>query len=139
MKRCARPRDLIAIPVLVIVPGRVSLRFEEIVMTHCSSDDDATPRPASILNCAMLDTQIARRRMAIAALEAEMTAACEAAAFGARLRTLAPADHADWDRTALQRYLAAAMRLEPDYGPRMRRLRQEIGQLERLKTLPIAA
>ena len=108
-------------------------------MTHCSSDDDATPRPASILNCAMLDTQIARRRMAIAALEAEMTAACEAAAFGARLRTLAPADHADWDRTALQRYLAAAMRLEPDYGPRMRRLRQEIGQLERLKSLPIAA
>jgi hypothetical protein len=87
----------------------------------------------------MLDTQIARRRMAIAALEAEMTAACEAAAFGARLRTRAPADQADWDRAVLQRYLAAAMRLEPDYGPRMRRLRQEIGQLERLKSLPIAA
>jgi hypothetical protein len=38
-----------------------------------------------------------------------------------------------------RRYLATAMRLEPDYGPRIRRLCQEIGQLERLKTLPIAA
>jgi hypothetical protein len=44
-----------------------------------------------------------------------------------------------WERTVWHRYLAAAMRLEPDYGPRIRRLCQEIGQLERLKTLPIAA
>ncbi len=91
-------------------------------MTHCSSDSDAAPPLASILSPAMLDTQIARRR----------------AAFGARLRTIVAADHAGWDRAALQRYLAAAMRLEPDYGPRMRRLRQEIGQLERLKSLPVA-
>jgi hypothetical protein len=28
-----------------------------------------------------------------------------------------------------------ALTLEATYGPRMRRLRQEIGQLERLKTL----
>jgi hypothetical protein len=31
------------------------------------------------------------------------------------------------------------MRLEATYGPRMRCLRREIGQLERLMTLPIAA
>jgi hypothetical protein len=31
------------------------------------------------------------------------------------------------------------MALEATYGRRMRRLRQEIGQLERLLTLPIAA
>jgi hypothetical protein len=30
---------------------------------------------------------------------------------------------------------AAAMRLESTYGPRMRRLRQEIGEFERLMTL----
>jgi hypothetical protein len=30
------------------------------------------------------------------------------------------------------------MRLEATYGPRIRRLRQEIGQLERLMALPIA-
>lgn len=33
----------------------------------------------------------------------------------------------------------AAMRLEAEYGPPIRRLRQEIGQLERLMTFPIAA
>jgi hypothetical protein len=37
------------------------------------------------------------------------------------------------------RYLAAAMRLEAEYGPRLRRLHQEIGQLERLMTLLAAA
>ena len=31
------------------------------------------------------------------------------------------------------------MRLEAGYGPRMRRLHQEIGQLERLRTLLTAA
>jgi hypothetical protein len=31
------------------------------------------------------------------------------------------------------------MRLESECGPRMRRLCQEIGQIERLMTLPIAA
>jgi hypothetical protein len=35
--------------------------------------------------------------------------------------------------------LAEAVRLEATCGPRMSRLRQEIGQLERLMTLPIAA
>jgi hypothetical protein len=83
----------------------------------------------------MLDLTIARRRAALAELEAEMTAACEAAALGTRPRTNEAFDREQWDRATWYRYLAAAMRLEAEYGPRMRRLRQEIGQLERLKTL----
>jgi hypothetical protein len=48
-------------------------------------------------------------------------------------------DRATWDRPTWQRYLDAATRLEPDYGPPMRRLLQEIDQLTRLIDLPIAA
>ena len=100
--------------------------------------EPVSPRPACLSRQA-LDVQIARRRAQLAELEAEMIAACEAAAMGAR-----PADQRDsarerWDRTTWHRYLAAAMRLEATYGPRMRRLRREIGQLERLMTLSIAA
>jgi hypothetical protein len=118
-------------------------------MIPFSSDGAATPRPSSILSRPVLDArmldarmlgaQIGRRRTALAALEAEMTAACEADAIGTRSRTSGAADHAGWDRATWHRYLAAAMRLESEYGPRMRRLRQEIGQLERLMRLPIAA
>ena len=64
-----------------------------------------------------------------------MITACEAAALGTRSRTNATLDRKHWGRTTWHRYLAAAMRLEATYGPRMRRLRQEIAQLERLKTL----
>ncbi len=35
--------------------------------------------------------------------------------------------------------LDAATRLEPDYGPRMRRMLQEIDRLARLIDLPVAA
>lgn len=113
-------------------------------MIQFSSDGAATPRSSSILSRPVLDArmlgaQIGRRRTALAALEAEMTAACEADAIGTRSRTSASADHAGWDRATWHRYLAAAMRLESEYGPRMRRLCQEIGQLERLMSLPIAA
>ena len=113
-------------------------------MIQLSSDGAAAPRPPSILSrpmldARMLDAQIGRRRAALAALEAEMTAACEAEVLGARSRTSASADRAGWDRAAWHRYLAAAMRLEAEYGPRMRRLHREIGQLERLMRLPIAA
>ena len=113
-------------------------------MIQLSSDGAAAPRPPSILSrpmldARMLDAQIGRRRAALAALEAEMTAACEAEVLGARSRTSTSADRAGWDRAAWHRYLAAAMRLEAEYGPRMRRLHREIGQLERLMRLPIAA
>ena len=113
-------------------------------MTRCFSDVAATPRTTSILgrpmlDARMLDARIGRRRAALAALAAEMTAACEAEAIGTRSPTDAPADPAGWDRATWHGYLAAAMRLEAEYGPRMRRLRQEIDQLERLMSLPIAA
>jgi hypothetical protein len=103
-------------------------------MTYLSQDGGARPPPA-IFSRQFLDRQIARRRACLAALETDMIAACEAAALGSGAR----ADPTDWGRATWHRYLAAAMRLECDYGPRMRRLRQEIGQLERLMTLPIAA
>ena len=97
----------------------------------------AAPRP---FNGQMLLTlQIAFRRARLAALEAEMTAACEAAALGAGSPTRATCDRERWNRMTWRRYLAAAMRLEATYGPRLRRLRREIGQLERLKTLLTAA
>jgi hypothetical protein len=93
----------------------------------------------STLSRRMLDLQIALRRARLAELETKMIAACEAAALGARPPATATFERKHWDRTAWHRYLTAAMALEATYGPRMRRLRQEIGQLERLMTLPIAA
>jgi hypothetical protein len=93
----------------------------------------ALPHPLS--GQMLLTLQIAFRQARLAELEAEMIAACEAAALGAHSRTNATSGREGWNRTAWHRYLAAAMRLEATYGPRLRRLRQEIGQLERLKTL----
>ena len=119
-------------------------------MTHLSPDGGAMSQPPSTLTRPspagpalphplsgqmLLTLQIASRRARLAELEAEMIAACEAAALGSRSRTNATCERARWNRTTWHRYLAAAMRLEATYGPRMRRLRQEIGQLERLMTL----
>jgi hypothetical protein len=83
--------------------------------------------------------KIARRRARLAELEAGMIAACEAAAPGYPSRAGATSSRGHWDRTTWHRYLAAAMRMEAAYGPRIRRLRQEVGQLERLMDLRIAA
>ena len=87
----------------------------------------------------LLTLQIASRRARLAELETGMIAACEAAALGTRSRTNATIERKHWGRTTWHRYLAAAMRLEATYGPRMRRLRREIGQLERLQTLLTAS
>ena len=115
-------------------------------MTHLSPDGGALSPPSAraalphpLSGKMLLTFQIASRRARLVALETEMITACEAAALGARSRTNATVDRDQWDRTAWRRYLAAAMRLQSDYGPRMRRLRQEIGQLEPLRTLLIAA
>ena len=123
-------------------------------MTHLSPDGGAMSPPPSTLNRSspagpalphpfsgqvLLTLQIASRRARLAELEAEMIAACEAAAVGTRYRTNATAERKHWGRTTWYRYLATAMRLEATYGPHIRRLRQEIGQLERLLTLSIAA
>lgn len=82
---------------------------------------------------------IARRRQTLADLEAAMVAACEQAAARGAAGFVRIDDRATWDRAMWQRYLDAAARLEPDFGPRMRRLLLEIDQLTRLIELPIAA
>ena len=104
--------------------------------TRSSSALPALPHPFSRM---LLTLQIDFRRARLVELETEMIAACEAAALGTRSRINAASHSRHWDRTTWHRYLAAAMRLEATYGPRMCRLRQEIGQLERLRTLLIAA
>jgi hypothetical protein len=96
----------------------------------------ALPHP---LNRRVLTLKIACRCARLAELEAEMIAACEAAARGAPSRASVTPKRGHWDRKTWHRYLATAMRMEAAYGPRMRRLRQEIGQLERLMDLRIAA
>ena len=96
----------------------------------------ALPHP---LDQHVLTLKIACRRVRLAELEAEMIAACEAAALGYPSRASATPKRGHWDRTTCYRYLSTAMRLEAAYGPRIRRLRQEIGQLERLMDLRIAA
>ena len=107
-------------------------------MTLCSPDGAVMPRSIVAFSHQALTPHIVRRRAALAALESEMIAACETAALATRSVTDGPLDCERWDRATWHRYLAAAMRLETVYGPRMRRLHQEIGQLERLMTLPIA-
>jgi hypothetical protein len=91
------------------------------------------------LNRQVLTLKIACRRARLAELEAEMIAACEAAALGYPSPASATPKRGHWERTTWHRYLATAMRMEAAYGPRMRRLRQDIGQLERLMDLRIAA
>lgn len=73
---------------------------------------------------------MALRRKRLAELEAQMAGACDAAAAG-------PGDRRCWDRATWQRYLDAATRLECSYGPRMRRLRDDIARLDRLLDLPL--
>ena len=108
-------------------------------MTHLSPGGGFVSPLPMWLSRQVLDREIARRRARLVALEAEMIAACEVSALGAHPGTKATAARERWHRTTWRRYLAAAMRLEATYGPRIRRLRHEIDQLERLMTLPIAA
>ena len=108
-------------------------------MTLCFPNGAAIPPPLTAFSHQALTPHIVRRRAVFASLEAEMIAACETAALGRRSESNGPLDREDWDRATWHRYLAAAMRLETVYGPRMRRLRQEIGQLERLITLRAVA
>jgi hypothetical protein len=108
-------------------------------MTSLFPDGGIMSPPPAVLSRQALDLQIDRRRVRLVELETEMIAACEAAAAGTRSRTDATSGRERWDRATWHRYLTAIMRLEAIYGPGMRRLRQEIGQLERPKTLLSAA
>ena len=82
---------------------------------------------------------IVRRRLALAGLEAGLVAACEKAALRGASRAVRIDDRETWDHATWHRYLDAATRLEPDYGPRMRRLLGEIDRLARLLDLPVVA
>lgn len=118
-------------------------------MTHLASDaQDAARPPPGVpklpaachpLSRQALDLQIALRRGRLGELEAEMIAACETAAIGAHEPRIASADRDRWNRATWHRYLAAAMRLEATYGTRIRHLRRQIAQLERLAALGLGA
>nr|WP_294516543.1 hypothetical protein [uncultured Rhodopila sp.] len=102
------------------------------------------PAPGQFASAPRLDRNhlvsgIASRRRRLADLEAAMAASCEAAAARGAPRGIRVDDRATWDRAMWQRYLDAAARLEPDYGPLMRLLLREIDRLQRLLDLPLAA
>lgn len=117
-------------------------------MTHLSSPARA---PASILTAsglaapsprldlAGLRSGVALRRDRLVSLETAMVAACERAAARGRAGGVCMDDRETWDRATWRRTLDAATRLEPAYGPPMRRLLQEIDQLNRLMALLSAA
>ena len=107
----------------------------------CHGKPLTTGQPASArhLDRNHLVSGIVSRRGRLADLEAAMAASCEAAAIRGAPRAIRVDDRGTWDRAMWQRYLDAAARLEPDYGPLMRRLLQEIDRLQRLLDLPLAA
>ena len=106
---------------------------------HRKSLTPGQPASAPHLDRNHLVSGIVSRRRRLADLEAAMAASCEAAAVRGAPRGIRVDDRATWDRAMWQRYLDAAARLEPDYGPLMRRLLQEIDRLQRLLDLPLAA
>ena len=118
-------------------------------MTHLSPGGAATTAPPTMishphrpstghhLDRNRLRQGISRRRQRLFDLEAALVAACEEEAARGRANTVRMDDRETWDRPMWARYLAAAARLEPGYGPEMRQLLREIDQLTRLTELPI--
>jgi hypothetical protein len=103
------------------------------------SDRASSMRPVDHpLDLARLRHSVAARRRRLLDLEVAMVAACEADAAHARAHGVRMDDRETWDRATWTRYLDAAARHEPEFGPPMRRLLQEIDQLERLMALPFS-
>ncbi len=115
-----------------VVPAPPSIAF------HATLLPPPAAPPAPHLSREMIRRAVAVRRELLADLEAQMIEACDAAA-GRGVPASVPDGRRGWDRTAWGRYLAAATRLEASYGPRMRRLRDDIARLDRLLDLRIAA
>ena len=86
-----------------------------------------------------LRSGVATRQREIAEIENDMVAACERAAARGAAHIVRIDDRGTWDRDTWQRYLDAATKLEPEFGPRLRRLYQEIDRLNRLIAMPFAA
>ena len=117
-------------------------------MTHLSSPARAPASlltasglaaPSPRLDLAGLRSGVALRRDRLVSLETAMVAACERAAARGRASGVCMDDREIWDRATWRRTLDAATRLEPAYGPPMRRLLQEIDQLNRLMALSLTA
>lgn len=102
----------------------------------------ATPPPPRIrrrtLDRSRLLDAIAARQVRLAQIEDDLIAACEAAALRAGDRAISGDDPNTWDRAAWDRYLAEAAALEPDVGPALRRLHDDIARLDRLASMPFA-
>jgi len=117
-----------------VVPGHGALPVPPSTAFHVFACEEPTLAPVAPLlprlNREMICRSVALRRKRLAELEAQMADACDAAAAG-------PSDRRCWDRATWQRYLDAATRLEGSYGPRMRRLRDDIARLDRLLDLPL--
>ena len=84
-------------------------------------------------------TAIAERRASLARLEEGYVAACEEAACRGAPAHVRREDRDTWDHAMWDRYMSAAAALEPTYGPRMRRLYEEIDRLGRVADIPRAA
>lgn len=115
-------------------------------MTHLTSGTADLVVPPSMLSrrTPRLDLQalqagIADRGRRLLDLEAAMVTACEAEAARGRNAGVHMHDRETWDRATWQRYLDAATKLEPEYGPQLRRFYTEIDHLARLVALPLAA
>jgi len=117
-----------------VVPGHGALPVPPPTAFHMFACGAPSPAPFALLlprlSREMICRSVVLRRKRLAELEAQMVDACDAAAAG-------PGDRRCWDRAAWQRYLDAATRLEGSYGPRMRRLRDDIARLDRLLDLPL--
>lgn len=115
------------------VPGHDALPVPPPTTFRVFTYGAPTPAPVAPLlprlDRDMIRRSVALRRKRLAELEAQMVEACDAVAAG-------PGDRRCWDRAAWQRYLDTATRLEGSYGPRMRRLRDDIARLDRLLDLP---
>lgn len=103
------------------------------------TEDAETPptiRPTCAFDCLHLRQAIRDRRARLAAIETSMVAACERDAARGLPHGVRIDDRETWDKSTWDRYLAAAIRCEPNYMPAMLRILNEIEQLERLMQLP---
>ncbi len=117
-----------------VVPEPGALPVPPPTAFHVFTCRAPSPAPFALLlprlSREMIRRSVVLRRKRLAELEARMVDACDAAAAG-------PGDRRCWYRAAWQRTLDAATRLEGSYGPRMRRLRDDIARLDRLLDLPL--
>jgi hypothetical protein len=122
-----------------IKPAGTSDPLSDTVLSTASGPPPIPCEERRHLDRQRLSTGVVTRQKRLAEIEMEMVAACEHAAARGAASSVRIDDRGTWDRATWDRYLAAAARLEPDYGPRLRPLYQELDRLNRLMALPLAA